>query len=201
MARPREFDRDEALQRAMVAFWEMGYDATSTAVLEQRLNIGRSSLYAAFGSKDELYAEAMELYVRDLRQRVIARLRAPGPTLAVLESFFLGVAERGKPGGEPLRCCMIVRAALLGTDLAPAVRERVRRTVAELDDAFHELLQRARSEGAIGETHKLRDTARFLTTTFQALNVATLAGRSRRELRSIVRQALGTLQGPTRRTP
>ena len=114
----------------------------------------------------------------------------------MLERFFLGVAERGKPGGEPLRCCMVVRAALLGTDLAPAVRAHVRRAIAELDDAFHELLQRARREGAIDKTRKLRDTARFLTTTFQALNVAALAGRSRRELRSIVRQALDALQGP-----
>ena len=196
MARPREFDRDEALQRAMVAFWELGYDATSTAVLEQRLNIGRSSLYAAFGGKEELYAEAMQRYVGDLRQRVIAQLRAPGPALAVLERFFLGVADRGKPGGEPLRCCMVVRATLLGTDLAPAVREPVRRAIAELDDAFHELLLRARREGALGETRTLRNTARFLTSTFQGLNIAALAGRKRHELRSIVRQALSTLHGP-----
>ena len=60
MARPREFDRTKALHQAVEAFWEMGYEGTSTATLVERLGIGRSSLYAAFGSKDELYAEAMD---------------------------------------------------------------------------------------------------------------------------------------------
>lgn len=194
MARPREFDRTKALRQAMEAFWELGYEGTSTAALVERLGIGRSSLYAAFGSKDELYAEAMDSYIRDLRVRVIGKLRAEGPAMDVLEDFFLGVAERGAPNGEPLRCCMVVRACLSGTDQSPEIRARIKKAIAELDDAFHNLLQRARDEGTLGNGSKLRDSARFLTTTFQALNVAALAGRDRRELREIIRKALATLE-------
>jgi TetR/AcrR family transcriptional repressor of nem operon len=193
MARPREFDRTKALRQAMEAFWELGYEGTSTAALVERLGIGRSSLYAAFGSKDELYAEAMDSYIRDLRGRVIGKLRAEGPAMDVLKEFFLGVAERGAPNGERLRCCMVVRACLSGTEQSPAIRTRIKKVIAELDDAFHDLLQRARDEGSLGRGSKLRDSARFLTTTFQALNVATLAGRNRRELREIIRKALGSL--------
>jgi len=192
MARPREFDRTRALRQAMEAFWELGYEGTSTAALVERLGIGRSSFYAAFGSKDELYAEAMDSYVRDLRGRVIDKLRAAGPAMDVLEGFFLGVAERGAPHGEPLRCCMVVRACLSGSDQSPEIRARIKQAIAELDDAFHDLLRRARDEGTLGHTNKLRDSARFLTTTFQALNVAALCGRNRRELREIIRQALAT---------
>ena len=76
MARPREFDRDAALRQAMESFWELGYEGTSTATLVERLGIGRSSLYAAFGSKDGLYVEAMDHYIRDLRVRAIDKLRA-----------------------------------------------------------------------------------------------------------------------------
>jgi len=177
----------------MDAFWELGYEDTSTAALVDRLGIGRSSLYAAFGSKDELYAEAMDSYIKDLRVRVIGKLRAEGPPMDVLERFFLGVAERGAPNGEPLRCCMVVRASLSGTAQSPEIRARTKKAIAELDDAFHDLLQRARDEGALGKGGKLRDSARFLTTTFQALNVAALAGRSPRELREIVRNALAVL--------
>lgn len=193
MARPRGFDRDEALTRAMQAFWELGYENTSTAVLEERLNIGRSSLYATFGSKDALYAESMDRYIEDLRRRVIARLRAEGPALKVLEDFLLGVAERGGPGGDPLRCCMIVRACTSGQDQTPEIRERIQKAVRELDDAFNNLLQRAREEGALRGGGELRDSARFLTTTFQSLNVAAHAGRTRSELRRIVRTALSGL--------
>jgi TetR/AcrR family transcriptional repressor of nem operon len=194
MARPREFDRSKALSQAMETFWDLGYEGASTAALVKRLGIGRSSLYAAFGSKDELYAEAMGSYVRDLRVRVIDKLRAEGPAMDVLTDFFLGVAERGSPNGAPLRCCMVVRAALSGADQSPEIRKRVKKAIAELDDAFHDLLRRARKEGTLGNGDKLRDSARFLTTTFQALNVAALAGRDRRELREISRKALATLE-------
>ena len=112
----------------------------------------------------------------------------------VLEDFFLGVADRGGPNGKPLRCCMVVRACLSGTDQSPEIRTRTKKVIAELDDAFHDLLQRARDEGTLGNGGKLRDSARFLTTTFQALNVAALAGRDRRELRGVIRKALHTLE-------
>ncbi len=194
MARPREFDREKALLQATEAFWELGYEGTSTATLVARLGIGRSSLYAAFGSKDELYAEAMDGYIRELRVRVIGKLRADGPAMDVLETFFLGVAERGAPNGEPLRCCMIVRATLSGNNQSPEIKVRIKKSIGEMDDAFYSVLQRARSEGTLGNGTKLRDSARFLTTTFQALNVAALAGRSRRELRQIIRKALVTLE-------
>lgn len=196
MARPREFERDEAVHRAMETFWDLGYERTSTAVLVDRLGIARSSLYAAFGSKDELYAEAMDRYIENLQKRVIGELRAEGPAMDVLRSFFRRVADRGTPDGERLRCCMVVRAALAGPDQPPEIRERTRQAMAELDEAFHDLLRRASEEGSLARGVKLRDTARFLTTTFQALNLAALAGRDRRELREIMRCALATLDAP-----
>lgn len=194
MARPREFDREKALQLAVEAFWDLGYEGASTAALVERMGIGRSSLYGTFGSKEELYAEAMDQYILDLRARVIDRLRATGPAMKVLEGFFLSVADRGKDNGQPLRCCLIVRASLSGTNQTPEIKARIEQTTQELDDVFHDLLERARVEGTLPEGKRLRNSARFLTTTFQALNLAALAGRSRRELREIIRQALSTLE-------
>lgn len=194
MARPREFDRDKALRQAMQTFWELGYEGASTATLVDRLGIGRSSLYAAFGSKDELYVESMDTYIRDLRVRVMGKLAAEGPAMDVLERFFFDVADRGGSDGEPLRCCMVVRAFLSGNDQLPEIKTRLKRTMTELDRSFHGLLKRAQEEGALTKGRKLRDSARFLTTTFQALNVAALAGRDRREMRAIVREALSTLK-------
>lgn len=193
LARPAEFDRNEALRQAMETFWDLGYEGASTAVLVDRLGIARSSLYAAFGSKDELYAEAMDRYIEGLRVRVIDQLRAEGPAMEVLRDFFRRAADRGTPEGEQLRCCMVVRACLAGPDQPPAIRQRTRQAIQELDDAFHALLRRARDEGSLAPGVKLREAARFLTTTFQALNIAALAGRDRRERRDIVRRALATL--------
>jgi TetR/AcrR family transcriptional repressor of nem operon len=181
----------------MEAFWDLGYEGASTEVLVDRLGIGRSSLYAAFGSKDELYAEVMDRYIANLRSRVIDKLRAEGPPMKVLQAFFRQVADRGTPDGERLRCCMVVRAFLAGPGQRPDIRRRTRQALGELDDAFLALLTRARDEGSLGGGGSLRSSARYLTTTFQALNIAALAGRDRGELREIVRHALATLElGP-----
>src|SRR6202046_1234427 len=60
--RPREFDRDQALERAMRLFWSRGYDAISMADLRAELGITQASLYAAFGSKEQLFRDAVDLY-------------------------------------------------------------------------------------------------------------------------------------------
>ncbi len=194
MARPREFDREKALRQAMEAFWEHGYERTSAALLEESMGIGRSSLYATFGSKDELYAESMDVYAADFRGRVIDKLRAKGPPTRILERFFRSVADRGHPGGERLRFCMVVRASISIAEQPDRIKTRIAAFIDELDAAFYSLLQRARQEGALGPGTDLRDTARYLTTTLQALNVAAHAGRSSRELRQMARRALSTLR-------
>lgn len=194
MARPREFDREQALERAMQLFWEHGYDRTSTALLEEGMGIRRSSLYATFGSKDALFAEALDRYVENLRTRAIAPLGADGPALAALRDFFARVTRRGGPGGDPLRCCLVVRTSLSREALAPEIVDRVERAVAELDEAFFRLLQRAKAEGTLRPGASPRRLARFLTTTFQAINVAAHAGRSQRELADIVEPALAVLE-------
>jgi len=193
MARPREFDRKRALKSAMETFWEHGYDRTSTALLEERMKIGRSSLYASFGTKDELFAEAIDAYAENFRGRVIDKLGAEGPASKVLEDFFLGVADRGAPGGERLRSCLVLRTSLSIADQPPEIRAKITCFIAELDDAFYSLLDRAKDEGALAPGTNLREAARFLTSTLQALNVAAHAGRNRRELREMVRRALSTL--------
>ena len=71
MARPREFDREQALQCAMEVFWQLGYERTSTALLEERMGIRRSSLYATFGGKDALYAETFDRYVAERLGRAV----------------------------------------------------------------------------------------------------------------------------------
>lgn len=193
MARNREFDREQALESAMQTFWELGYERTSTAVLEKRMGIRRSSLYSTFGSKDALFAETFDRYVEDLRQRVMLPLAAEGPALEVLKSFFDRVTRRGDSSDEPLRCCMVVRACLSRDELPAAIFQKVESAVAELDEAFYGLLKRAKSEGTLRPGASPRRLARFLTSTFQSLNVAAHAGRSQRELGEIVAASLAAV--------
>ncbi len=75
MARPREFDIDIALDRAMEAFWEKGYEATSLDDLCEVTGLSRSSLYATFGSKRKLLLRSVDRYV-DRRNPLIAAVSA-----------------------------------------------------------------------------------------------------------------------------
>jgi AcrR family transcriptional regulator len=108
--RPREFDRDEALERARDAFWARGYEGTSMADLVAALGIASARIYAAFGSKEELFKEAIAHYeaheggfaTRALAEEVTAR----GAVERMLREAVELYTRPGKPRG-----CMVVSAA------------------------------------------------------------------------------------------
>ena len=96
MARPREFDRDGAVERAMSVFWRKGYAATSTDDLLRAMNIGRQSMYDTFGDKHRLYLEALEKYQRERVAENIRRLRSTASPLAGIEAFVIGIIASDK---------------------------------------------------------------------------------------------------------
>src|SRR5580704_13804460 len=91
MARPREFDRDEALDHATRVFWAKGYASASTEDLLAAMNIGRQSLYNAFGDKRKLYLEALERYQRESTAIHLERLNSSASPLAGIEALLLGL--------------------------------------------------------------------------------------------------------------
>jgi len=78
MARPREFDIDEALEKAMQLFWTKGYEATSMTDLTEAMDLNKGSLYAAFGSKHDLFVAAIKRYLADDRAVFVANFGGPG---------------------------------------------------------------------------------------------------------------------------
>src|SRR6185437_10473382 len=83
--RPRSFDRDDALKRAMMAFWKYGYDATSIALLTEAMGIGAPSLYAAFGDKRALFDEALDCYARTYGAFILQSVREETDARAAVE--------------------------------------------------------------------------------------------------------------------
>src|SRR5260370_28051408 len=100
MARPREFDRDAAVQRAMSVFWRKGYAATSTDDLLRAMNIGRQSMYDTFGDKHRLYLEALGRYQRESVAENIRRLRSAASPLGGLEAVVIGITACDKAARE-----------------------------------------------------------------------------------------------------
>lgn len=122
MARPREFDRDKALAKARDVFWARGYEGTSIADLVGLLELAPARLYAAFGSKQELFREVVDLY-EATEGGFVARALADAPTAREAVERFLGEAidiytRRGRPLG-----CLVASAAISSATENDGVRK------------------------------------------------------------------------------
>ena len=189
MARPREFDRDAAVQRAMSVFWRKGYAATSTDDLLRAMNIGRQSMYDTFGDKHRLYLEALERYQRESVAENIRRLRSTASPLAGVEALVIGIIASDKSTRE--RGCMgvgsICEFGNTDTDLAAL---RAKSGGAQLI----ERLRHAQAANEIGANVDIERAARFVETTMFGLQVAAKAGASVQALRDTAAFAIASLR-------
>lgn len=149
--RPRNFDRALALRRAMEVFWERGYEGTSLSDLTEAMGIERPSLYAAFGCKEALFREAVDLY-NEIEgvpaQRVLeTALTARQAIETMLRDYAATYTQAGKPPG-----CMIVLAALLGTPQNKDVRDHLARHRRESRLALKARIVRGMAEGDVPQT-------------------------------------------------
>lgn len=196
MGRPREFDRDQALDRAMAVFWERGYERTSVSDLTDTMGIQRGSLYAAFGDKHQLFLEALERYEARFHREML-ELLASGPAREGIRSVFSKVlsecaCERGRRG------CFITNTAVALAEDDPETAARVRANLRRVEDGFEEALARARDSGEItgAAAANPRAVARFLTTSFQGLRVLSRCCVDLDVLRDAIEVTLSILDEP-----
>ena len=119
--RPLSFDRDAALEKAMLAFWESGYETTSISDLTAAMGVTAPSIYAAFGDKKRLFLEALRLYAGDPSDLEASLFRAPTAREAV--AGMIENAARLYTGDETPRGCLLASAAATGSKDAADVRE------------------------------------------------------------------------------
>ncbi|MGW3496358.1 TetR/AcrR family transcriptional regulator [Streptomyces sp. NPDC001020] len=190
MARPREFDTDMAVEQAMNLFWRQGYHATPMPRLTALLGIGSGSLYAAFGSKDGLYALALQRYVDGLIAALERDLRTGSDIRAALRRLLLAMVTADV--ADPERGCLLVNAATERAAHEGTV-EQVRAAVIAMESVLTEALRRARVRGDLGSEHSPVELARFLITFIQGVHVMGQARADRAFLESAVNGALRAL--------
>jgi TetR/AcrR family transcriptional repressor of nem operon len=190
MARPKEFDRDTVLDRALELFWRQGYEGTSTAALVDHTGIGRQSLYDTFGDKRRLYLEALDRY--RARGATPWHLLDEQPLRPGLRALYLAIIDWLVSDTDG-KSCMLVSAA---TERCPSDREVAARFCAntrDLETRFAARLRRAQADGEISARHDTGDLARYFTNTLYGLQVTAKATRDRAALTSIVDVALSIL--------
>jgi TetR/AcrR family transcriptional repressor of nem operon len=190
MARPREFDVDTAVERAMELFWSQGFEATSVTDLTRELGIGKGSLYAAFGSKEELYAAALGRYCSSQAAGLVALLEGVSEIRPALRAALRAMAEADAT--DPVRGCMLVNAATERGD-DPATAETVGRTLRLIESALTGALERARVRGELASDKEPAALARFLTTFVQGLRVMGKAHATPAVIDDALEVALATL--------
>ncbi|MFJ5534796.1 TetR/AcrR family transcriptional regulator [Streptomyces sp. NPDC093261] len=190
MARTREFDIDQAVDRAMALFWGRGYTATSLQDLTAELGIGSGSLYAAFGSKEQLYARALERYCSRNAGALIAELESATDMRSALRAALTAMAEADLD--DPERGCFLVNAAT-ERSADPATVDRVSATLRLVESAIAGALERAKARGELPAGKDAAGLARFLTTFIQGLRVMGKARADRAFLESAVSNALTAL--------
>ena len=197
MARPKEFERDVVLDRAMQVFWSRGYEATSIQHLVARMGIQRGSLYDTFRDKRGLFFAAIDRYDQVVTAKLLAILDGSASGQDAIRRFFRLKVELSLERGRP-RGCLVTNstAELASRDRGTATR--VSAVLARIEAAFHRAVIRAQNAGEIDPARNARALARFLTSSAQGLSVMAKTSPDRAVLEDIVTVTLSALPSVTR---
>ncbi|MFO1069117.1 MAG: TetR/AcrR family transcriptional regulator [Geminicoccaceae bacterium] len=194
MSRPRAFEEDIVLERALGQFWKTGYEGTTVDALEAATGVGRGSLYAAFGDKRQLFLRAFERYLDTAADERLAALQGPDAGRAELVAFFRHAARQGL--ADPSRKgCLVTNCAIEMAASDADVAARVGRHLDRFERAVEQAIRRAQARGEIEPGRDPVRLARFLAVCLQGLQVLARARPDACWLEDIV-QAVDEALGP-----
>jgi AcrR family transcriptional regulator len=190
MGRPREFDPDRALDRALRVFWRSGYEGASMADLTEAMGITRPSLYAAFGNKEELFRKALDRYVDGPGGYVQIALAKPTAREVVEHLLYQAADAVTDPNNPP--GCLAVQGALCCGEAAETIKQELMSRRANGEQELRRRFARAISEGDLPTGSDAADLARYISAIVQGMAVQAAGGVSREQLRKIAEMTLRT---------
>jgi AcrR family transcriptional regulator len=188
MGRPREFDVDRALEKALQVFWRNGYEGASVAELTAAMGINPPSLYAAFGNKEGLFRKALDRYAErrtEFWDEALAAPTARGIVERLLRRGADFLTEECNPPG-----CLFVRSALSCSAAAEAIQRELAARRANGEVRLRDRLEQAKSEGEMPPDFDPADYARYIMTVMEGMSVRAAAGATRAELHKVADMAL-----------
>jgi AcrR family transcriptional regulator len=186
--RPRGFDVDAALDRALDLFWRKGYEGATLADLTAAMGISRPSLYAAFGSKAELFQRVVDRYASGPAAYVREALEKPTAREAVdylLERSIDMLTCPGNPAG-----CLLVQGALTCGDAAEPIRQALNAQRAAGEAALRRRLELAVTDGDLPVGTDSDNLARYVVTVLHGMSVQAAGGATAEQLREVAAMAL-----------
>lgn len=190
LGRPRAFDPEEALEKALEVFWQKGYEGTSLTDLTKAMGINKPSLYSTFGNKEGLFLKAIDLYSNrpcGFFTPALAQATASEVIASLLKGAALSLADKSHPQG-----CVIVQGALACSEQNSSIKTALIQRRLEGEIALQERFERALAEGEFinGSPEVL---ARYLMTLINGMTIQSTNGASSEQLMEIAEFALGIL--------
>ncbi len=187
--RPRSFDRSAALTRAMEVFWAKGYEGASISDLTEAMGIGSPSLYAAFGSKEALFREAIELYGRTEGPAIWDAVETAPDARSAVAGFLTATAHSFSRPGKP-RGCMVVLSQLNPTEASASVCAALRENRAQGQSGLETRLRRAVDDGELAPGTNVAALAAFYLTVQQGMSIQARDGASEEKLLAVAKGAM-----------
>lgn len=188
MGRPRAFDKDEALDRAMELFWRKGYEGASLADLTKAMGINPPSLYAAFGNKQGLLKAALDRYLEQ-RAAFLDFVMAAPTARESADRMLRGTADLLTDPANPPGCLLLQGGLACGAG-AEAVPSELACRRAAGEERIRERFARAQDEGDLPTSVDPAALARYVFAVVQGMGVQAAAGATRAELTEIAELSL-----------
>ncbi|WP_344523437.1 TetR/AcrR family transcriptional regulator [Streptomyces albiaxialis] len=196
MARPRLFDEERALDAAMLAFWEKGYEATSTQELCAATGLGRSSIYNTFTSKHDLFRRALARYIDAMTGIQLDILedegREPVERLRALFARIVDSEEEYRRGGRGIGCLTVnTTVELAGRD--EEFSRMIDRDLAVRLAALRAVIEAGQRDGTLTRGRDAEALARFVNAVIGGMRVSGQGGADRAALESVAETAMAAL--------
>jgi TetR/AcrR family transcriptional regulator, transcriptional repressor for nem operon len=168
--RPRSFDAEAAVERAMGVFWSRGYHATALPDLLRATKLSRGSLYAAFGDKHSLFLRALDRYIADALTRMDLELDAEREPVGGLQAYLAGYVDRTS-GANGRRGCLLAATAMELAGRDADVRRRIANFFEAMEARVARALSRAKTTGKLADGVEPTSAARILVCFVEGLRV------------------------------
>lgn len=191
MARPAEFDREQALQQAQILFERQGYRATTINDLVQVTDMQPGSIYAAFKNKENIFLLVLNRYVQDLVEYLNTLFSQSESPIEAIERYLNQMAD--KVDDKSWDGCLLVNSMVEFRHIDGEISNRVRRFYLDLEQLFAKHLRLAQRRGLLAAEHDADQIAAFLLTCWSGINATRGARLGTEKLQAIVRLLRATL--------
>lgn len=193
MARPRQFDEEQAVQAALEAFWATGYEATSTQDLCDATGLGRSSIYNTFSSKHDLFLRALRRYIEHMTSIQVANLESDRPVHDKIRELLAAIVIDEDEETGDRRGCLVVNTAIELAGRDPEVASLLKRDYERRHAAIKAAIDVGRLDGDVDPTKDTDALAHTVIGTVSAIRLASRSGVNRAGLDAIANTTLGLL--------